>query len=43
MVNPNAYLGDSTRTEIAHAQSTNKPITYTHPTSPPEPAAQPPE
>ncbi|GAB3935359.1 hypothetical protein GCM10029976_045550 [Kribbella albertanoniae] len=32
IVNPNGYIGDATTREIAHAHTTNKPITFTHPT-----------
>ncbi|MER5200486.1 hypothetical protein ACWD3J_44265 [Streptomyces sp. NPDC002755] len=31
IVNPGGYIGDSTRREIAYAQSLGKPIRYTHP------------
>jgi hypothetical protein len=30
VVNPGGYIGDSTRREIAYAESTGKPVTYTH-------------
>jgi len=30
IVNPGGYIGDSTTREIAHAQSTGKPISFTH-------------
>ena len=32
IVNPDGYIGESTRQEIAYAHSTAKPISYTHPT-----------
>ncbi|MFJ9026501.1 hypothetical protein ACIRPU_42140 [Streptomyces sp. NPDC102259] len=31
IVNPDAYIGDSTRREIEYARSLVKPIRYTHP------------
>ena len=30
VVNPGGYIGDSTRREIAYAESTGKPVVYTH-------------
>ncbi|MCX5097697.1 hypothetical protein OOK36_55675 [Streptomyces sp. NBC_00365] len=32
IVNPDGYIGDSTRNEIDYAHSLGKPICYTHPT-----------
>ncbi|MFB6726096.1 hypothetical protein ACFCV3_38350 [Kribbella sp. NPDC056345] len=34
IVNPGGYLGESTTREIAHAHTTNKPITFTNPQPP---------
>lgn len=31
IVNPGGYVGESTRREVAYAQSTGKPITFTDP------------
>lgn len=31
VVNPGGYVGASTRREIAHAQATGTPVTFTHP------------
>ncbi|SCF66630.1 hypothetical protein GA0115259_1008410 [Streptomyces sp. MnatMP-M17] len=31
IVNPDGYIGDSTRSEIEYARSIGKPIRYTHP------------
>ncbi|MET9119389.1 hypothetical protein ABZX38_35075 [Streptomyces longwoodensis] len=31
IVNPDGYIGDSTRSEISYARSLGKPIRYTHP------------
>ncbi|MET7458306.1 hypothetical protein ABZT03_42060 [Streptomyces sp. NPDC005574] len=31
IVNPDGYIGDSTRAEIHYARSLDKPIRYTHP------------
>ncbi|MFJ5034907.1 hypothetical protein ACIQB5_44250 [Streptomyces sp. NPDC088560] len=33
VVNPDGYIGDSTRNEIDYARSLGKPIRYTHPVS----------
>jgi hypothetical protein len=32
VVNPGGYIGESTTREIAYAQATGKPISYTNPT-----------
>lgn len=32
VVNPGGYIGESTSSEIAYAQATGKPVSYTHPT-----------
>ena len=31
VVNPGGYIGDSTSREIAYAQATDKPVSFTHP------------
>lgn len=31
VVNPGGYIGESTRREIAYAQATGKPVSFTHP------------
>jgi hypothetical protein len=31
IVNPGGYIGESTTREIAYAQATGKPLSYTHP------------
>lgn len=31
VVNPGAYVGESTSKEIAYARSTGKPVSFTHP------------
>lgn len=31
VVNPNGYVGESTRREIAYARQTGKPVSFTHP------------
>ncbi|MFF5626898.1 hypothetical protein [Microbacterium sp. LWH10-1.2] len=30
IVNPDGYIGDSTRNELAYASSANKPVSFTH-------------
>ncbi|MEU0885308.1 hypothetical protein ABZ345_42520 [Lentzea sp. NPDC005914] len=35
VVNPGGYVGESTSREIAYAQATGKPISYTDPVGPP--------
>ncbi|WP_405059263.1 hypothetical protein OG474_41965 [Kribbella sp. NBC_01505] len=32
IVNPGGYIGEATTREIAYAQATGKPISFTHPT-----------
>jgi hypothetical protein len=31
IVNPDGYIGDSTRSEIDYARARGKPVRYTHP------------
>ncbi len=34
VVNPGGYIGESTRSEIAYAQATGKPVSFTDPVGP---------
>ncbi|MGY4644800.1 hypothetical protein [Cellulomonas sp. URHB0016] len=34
VVNPGGYIGESTRREIAYAETTGKPVTFTDPSGP---------